>query len=81
MEDTNLFPLEDGVQFQFYGWKTQRHEGTKLSKPIIVKFMNDLDKCAAKHLIKYMELNKEFNEEEAGSKHDKVWLWWCWGKQ
>lgn len=72
--------LEDGVQFQFYGWKTQRYEGTKLSKPIVVKFMNDPNKCAAKHLIRYMESNEEFYSSEEGRQHDKIWIWWNSGK-
>jgi hypothetical protein len=72
--------MEDGVRFQFYGWKTQRFDGTKLSKPVVVKFMEDENRCPAKMLIKYMRENEEMYKSQEAKDHDKIWIWWNSGK-
>lgn len=51
--------LKEGVQFQLYGWKTRENGRVEeLSKPIVLRFMQDERICAAKAMIKYMEMNK-----------------------
>jgi hypothetical protein len=66
---------KEGVKFQFYGWKTQRFEKTKLSKPVRVKFMDNEGVCPARALDAYITSNKNLYQTPEGLAHDNVWIW------